>query len=161
MSKIEIFNEISVGRFTKEQLIQQLEAAGVQFNSYASTLFEHSDFSPGDRVERLKLVKVSLKDLGLKNPCSFDTIVSRATNLELKLCPLYLGAYLRLEYLAQPAGPYLTIASMRPELDENYPTGFYIRNWENSLWLRGYRAIGESEWPDENEFIFLKGAQFD
>jgi hypothetical protein len=47
-------------------------------------------------------------------------------------------------------------SSQRAAKAENFPTGFYLRNHEGSLWLRGYRSIGESEWPVENEFVFLK-----
>lgn len=155
VSKLDVFKEISIGGLTREQLIQRLIEAGIQFNEYADALFKHSAFSPGDTVEKVKLVKAKLHDIGLVNPCSFEDIVNRASNLGLKLCPLYLGAFLRLEYLEQPDGPYLTIASIKPEGDENYPNGFYIRNHGNSLWLRGYRAYGRCEWPSENEFIFL------
>ena len=81
---------------------------------------------------------------------------NRAIELGLKLCPLYLAAFLRLEYLDQTEGPYLTIASNKPEIDENFPNGFYIRNFENALWLRGYKADGFSGWPETNEFIFIK-----
>lgn len=35
--------------------------------------------------------------------------------------------------------------------DENYPTGFYIRNFESSLWLRGYRVTGEPECGHRSE----------
>lgn len=62
---------------------------------------------------------------------------------------------LRLEYLNQPDGPYLTVASHRPNEDENFPNGFYLRKFENALWLRGYRADGFSGWPGSNEFIFI------
>ncbi len=75
--------------------------------------------------------------------------------LDLKLCPLYLAAFLRLEYLNQPAGPHLTIASNKPEMNEAYPNGFYIRNFENVLWLRGYKADSFAGWPGENEFVFI------
>ena len=156
MSEPETFKEISVGGLAKEPLIERLVDAGIQFNKYANILFEHHSFSPGPRSETARLVKVKLSDLHLNSPCSFQDIRNRASRSGLGLCPLYLGAFLRLEYLDQSEGPYLTIASPQPENDENYPTGFYIRNFENSLWLRGYRAMGESEWPVDNEFIFLK-----
>jgi|GEM_PF-5547009 len=41
---MEIFKEISVGGTTKDQLINRLIAAKIQFNTYAMTLFEHSAF---------------------------------------------------------------------------------------------------------------------
>jgi hypothetical protein len=76
--------------------------------------------------------------------------------LKLKLCPLSLGAFLRLEFLDQEEGPYLTIASEKLVNDENYPNGFYLRNTENSLWLRGYRASEDYKWSLDNEFVFIK-----
>lgn len=150
-----LFKEISIGGLSKEQLIGQLVAAGIQFNKYANTLFEHPSFSPDEQVSIVKLAKVNLSDLNMQSPCSFQNIVTRAACLGLKTCPLYLGAFLRLQYLNQLEGSYLTIVSPRPENDEAYPTGFYVRNFNSSLWLRGYRVDGEPEWPAENEFVFI------
>lgn len=144
------------GGLPKEALILRLTEAGIQFNKYALDLFEHRDFLPDRKNKSVQLAKVNLAALNLSGPCSYQTVIERASKLGLKLCPLDLAAFLRLEYLDQPAGPYLTIASPKPEEDENFPTGFYIRNSENSLWLRGYRASGDVEWPPQNEFIFLK-----
>jgi len=156
MSGREFFKEIFIGGVRKEQLINELIEAGIRFNKYADILFDHPSFSPGDKAEKVQLIKVKLSDLHLGNPCPFQEIISKGINLGLRLCPLYLGAFLRLKYLDQPQGPYLTIVSAKPENDENYPNGFYIRNFENALWLRGYRTTGNCEWPINNEFIFLK-----
>ncbi len=154
MNKFEIFKEISIGGITKEELLSKLTGAGIRFNKYAEILFDHTQFSPNEKNEKVKLVKVKSSDFNLDNPCSFQEMVKRATASGLKLCPIYLAAFLRLEYLEQPAGLYLTIASAKLENDEDYPSGFYLRNIENSLWLRGYRADDFCEWPAENEFIF-------
>ena len=156
MKKFEIFKELTIGGTTKEQLHQQLISTGIQFNKYANMLFEHPQFSPIERPGNVKLVKIKLSDLEMNSPCSISEMIRRASVLGLKLCPLYLGAFLRLDYLEQPSGPYLTIASARPENDEDYPNGFYIRNYDDTLCLRGYRADDFCEWPSENEFIFLK-----
>lgn len=156
MNNLKNFKEISIGGLTKDQLLQQLDNAGIQFNKYAHTLFEHSSFLPDNKITEVQLVKIKFSDLNLNNPCSYQTILERASKLGLNVCPLYLAAFLRLQYLDQPEGPYLTVASGKPVDDDNYPTGFYIRNLENVLWLRGYRAEGDCEWPNENEFIFLK-----
>jgi hypothetical protein len=156
MSNFEIFKTISIGGITKDQLIKQLIDAGIQFNEYAKILFEHHAFSPINKSEKVKLVKVTLSDLGMDNPCSFQEVVNRASTLGLRICPLYCAAFLRLEYLEQPEGSYLTVASDKPESDENYPNGFYVRNFNKTLWLRGYRATDFCEWPIDNEFLFLK-----
>ena len=154
-NKFEIFKEINIGGLRKEQLIQRLSESGIQFNKYANILFEHSQFSPPSEVEKVKLVKVTLSDLGLTDVCSAEEFSNRAFVLGLKLCPLYLAAFLRLEYLNQLEGSYLTVASRKPNEDENFPNGFYLRNFENVIWLRGYRAENFSDWPENNEFIFI------
>lgn len=154
-NKFNIFTELIIGGLSKEHLVQRLSEAGIQFNKYANTLFEHPQFSPPSETEIVKLVKVTLSDLGLKDTCSAEEFSNRASVLGLRLCPLYLAAFLRLEYLDQPDGPYLTVASQKPNEDENFPNGFYLRNFENALWLRGYRADGFSDWPGSNEFIFI------
>ncbi len=156
MSEQEIFKKISIGGLTKDQLVTRLVEAGIQFNEYAKILFDHPSFSPSHTSEKVNLAKITLSDLGMGNPCSFREIIGRASALGLELCPLYCATFLRLEYLDQPEGPYLTVISAKPQHDENYPNGFYLRNFNKILWLRGYRATDFCEWPMDNEFIFLK-----
>ena len=154
-STFEVFKEIAIGGIGKEDLLLELTQAGVQFNQYANILFDCPEFVPSPETKKVKLVKVTLSSLGLDDSCSFEEFSCRASELGLKLCPLYLAAFLRIEYLNQPNGPYLTVASHKPCGDENIPNGFYLRNFENALWLRGYRADGFSGWPQNNEFIFI------
>lgn len=154
---MEVFKEISVGGKTAEQLIQQLSEKGIQFNKYAHMLFEHPSFSANNETRSDRLFKVNLLDLQLEKPSVFQDIVAKAEDFGLKLCPLHLAAYLRLGYLDQPEGPYLTVASARLESDESYPRGFYVRNLEKTLWLRGYCASDDWEFPLDMEFIFQEG----
>ena len=156
MQNFETFKEITIGGTPKEKLMQNLVANEVKFNKYAEMLFAHTTFAPPIDKEEVSLAKVTLSDFKLDNPCSFQVLVNRATSVGLKLCPLYLAAFLRLNLLDQPEGPYLTVASAKPENEESYPNGFYLRNHENTLWLRGYRADDICEWPKDNEFVFLK-----
>jgi hypothetical protein len=158
---LETFKEIVIGGLSKEELLARLESAGVQFNAYAKILFEDPKFIPPTDEETVKLVKLKFGDLNLTNPLSLAMIIDQALKLGLKLCPLYLGAFLRLEYVDQAAGSYLTIISAELAGDEQYPSGFYIRNFENAIWLRGYRAKGEADWPVDHEFIFMTGSATD
>ena len=159
MNQLAVFKEIKIGEITRDQLIRQLVESGVKFNEYAKMLFEHQYFEPCIYPEKIELVKVTLSDLEMENPCSFEEVINQASIFHLKLCPLYCAAFLRLEYLDQPEGPYLTVVSAKPESGENHPNGFYIRNVNNTLWLRGYCAIGPCQWPLGNEFCFLKSSK--
>lgn len=153
---MEIFKKISIGGITKEQLMTRLLEAGIQFNAYAHTLFQHPSFSFNETIEKMSLVKLKIADLQMTEPCFFPQIIKKAQEVNLQLCPLVLGAFLRLDYLNQPEGPYLTIASLKPESNEDFPNGFYIRNFEGKLWLRGYKASDDYAWPIDSEFIFIR-----
>lgn len=120
MRELETFKEISIGGIIKEQFFGQPVEAGIQFNEYAKILFDHHTFSSINKSEKVQLVKVTLSDLDMDNPCSFQEVVNRALTLGLRIYPLYCATFLRLEYLNQPEGPYLTVASAKPESDENY-----------------------------------------
>lgn len=154
MNRDMFFKNIKVGGLSNEELVLKLSDAGVEFNEYAKTLLDSSYFKVEKKIETVSLVKVNLLELDIKFPCSYNIIVESASSRGFDLCPLYLAAFLRLEFLDQPEGRYLTIASEKPTSDESYPNGFYIRNMEEKLWLRGYRADDDYLWPLESEFIF-------
>ncbi len=96
MTNIQTFKEISIGGLSKNQLLEQLVEAGIQFNRYADTLFEHPSFSPAGKIAKVQLVKIKPSDFNMSNPCSYQAIVSQASSLGFSLCPLYLAAFLRL-----------------------------------------------------------------
>lgn len=150
------FKNIIIGGIPKGTLIRQLSDAGIKFNDYALALFELPEFELPNQQTCIDLVKVSLPQIGLSTPSVFDVIVNQATSQGYSLCPLAVAAYLRLEYMEQPEGPYLTIASKSPVVDPNFPNGFYLRSFENSLWLRGYRASADYLFPAESEFVFTR-----
>jgi len=156
MYDFKVFKHLSIGGLSKAQLIERLVDAGVQFNKYAHTLFEHPAFFVGGEVKQVQLLKVKVSALGISKPSVFQEIVNRASGLGMRPCPLSLGAFLRLEYLDQADGPYLTVASDRPEKDESSPAGVYLRNHDRVLWLRGYCASNDYEWAVDSEFIFLR-----
>ncbi len=68
-----------------------------------------------------------------------DSLV-RAASVRLEPCALEAGPHLRLNYLDQPEGPYLTVASVLLRTDESLPNGFYLRRLADGLWLRGYAS---------------------
>lgn len=150
-----VFKELSIGGEAKDILLDRLISAGIKFNAYAEILFQNPLFSPSEQRSIVNLVKMSLNDMKLENECTYFDIIQRASSIGLKLCPLYLGAFLRLDYLDQPEGLYLTIASYQLGTDGNYPNGFYIRNFDGTNWLRGYKVEGKVDWPRNHEFLFM------
>jgi hypothetical protein len=149
-------SELTIGGVEKEELRRRLASASVSLNAYAEQLFEAPEFTVSAYPRQIALITVSLSDLGLHSGGTLPDIFERASTHGYDLCPLEVAPHLRLEFLDQSPGPYLTIASPRPRPhDMDFPAGFYVRRLDDGLWLRGYRT--DDDWvfpPDFTRFVF-------
>lgn len=147
---------IQIGGLTKQELQQQLRSCQVGMNRYAQILFDDPDFAPAPAPIEVTVVFVSLSDVGLDQGARYDEIVAAASALGLDQCPLEVGPHLRLQYVNQPEGPYLTVASPARSDDPDDPNGFYLRHVDGRLWLRGYEAAASELFePDFSRFAFI------
>ena len=147
---------VQVGGVSKTALLDELGRVGVQMNDYARTLFADDAFvtSADRRDERVAVV--SLAEIGLPDGGTFDEITTAAQAVGLDLCPLEVAPHFRLQYLDQPKGPYLTVASEKLRTDETFPNGLYLRTRDDGVWLRGYCATPDVVFePDFSDFAFL------
>lgn len=148
--------EVRVGGATKDELRRRLDEHSVSLNDYARRLFADSDFTTSDEARDVRVALVSLPEIDLPDGGRFDEILARATMLGLEPCPLEVAPHLRLSYLDQPEGPYLTVASLKLRPGPETPNGFYLRRLEDGLWLRGYESGPENIYPAGfTDFAFL------
>lgn len=148
---------------------QQMNDHDIFMNELGEQLFAAESFSTSAEYLSLETVELTVHDLGLPEGATLSGIFKRANELGLKLCPVELGPCLRLQYLDQPGGRpsqqyqapkgSITVASEILNSDENFPKGFYLRNIEGELWLRGYTADEGHVWAPENHFVFMKSAK--
>lgn len=164
-----ISRTVEVGGLTKSQLIQKLQHYSILINEYGERLLTDNKFTTSDTKYSLQTVELTVSNLGFPNGANTTQIFKRASNLGLELCPLELGAHLRLEYLDQPEGfsdnplqrhqapsGSITIASEILTEDDDYPKGFYLRRINGILWLRGYLANHLHVWNHDDHFIFCQ-----
>ena len=71
---------------------------------------------------------------------------------QVELCPLELAIYLRINFTNQIEGSYLTVASENLQDWREFPNGFYLRSYDDALWLRGYWADTDVIWSTNSEF---------
>ncbi len=148
---------LRLGGTTKHELLSALAHQGVKLNDYARDLFADAAFTTSTETGEVQLVQVSLPDIGLPNGGRFDQIVTHAAEFGLEPCPLEVGPRLRLDYVDQPRGPYLTVASRELRPGPETPNGFYLRHLDDGLWLRGYEAGPENLYPpDFTDFVFVR-----
>lgn len=149
--------ELRVGGFTKAEILERLTEQSVLLNDYARVLFADPAFKTSTEPRDVRLVVVSLPNIGLPEGGNFDDILTKAAHSGLQPCALEIAPHLRLHYIDQPEGPYLTVASLelRPN-DPLTPNGFYLRNLDGRLWLRGYESGPENIYPaDFTDFVFV------
>lgn len=144
---------VEIGGLTKSQLFQKLKQHSILLNKFAEQLFANDKFIVSDKIYSVKTVELKVRDLGFPEGATIPQVYKKAKQLDLKLCPLELGPYLRLNYLDQPEGylgkpawknrsPYgaVKVATEIFSNDVDFPKGFYLRKIEGVLWLRGYIA---------------------
>ena len=156
---------VEVGGLTKEQLREKLTHSSIQLNEYGEKLLSSDHFILSKTKLVLQLIELTVADLGFPDGAALSKIYQRANELGLKLCPLEAVPYLRLQYLDQlegedspknqaPAGS-LTIATKPISEDDDFPKGFYLRNIQGQLWLRGYVADDLHVWNPEDFLSFV------
>lgn len=158
---------IQIGGLTKQQLLKKLGEQGVLINELGLKLFEDERFVASTHVKEIKLVEVTVQELGYKSGAKLEQIFGQACQKGLELCPLETGPYLRLQYLDQseettdalsggnkaPSGS-LTVASPVFSEESQVPKGFYLRKLDDQLWLRGYTSAEQHVFSSADRFVF-------
>ncbi len=80
-------NQIKIGGKSKNKLIENLKKNGVVITSWAKDLFESKDFSVSAKIEKITLVRLKIKDLGLKINLTTENIYREAKKIGLDTCP--------------------------------------------------------------------------
>lgn len=167
---------VRIGGLTKQELLHALRRHDVQLNRAGEALFADDRFTTRKHEENIRVVSVSVSELGFGDGATYDCLVARALELRLVECPLETGPHLRLQWLNQPeAGPgvvatsgqeppgSLTIASPRVDERDDTPKGFYLRRADGVLWLRGFWAQPGHIWGPGARLAFSRehGGEFD
>lgn len=161
---------LRIGSVEKAELQNQLRKAGVCLNALAVQLFDHDGFQTTVEQRTLKVIQVSVAQLGFEQGGTFEQVTANALALGYSLCPLELGPHYRLALADQeedclgrtpsqncaPPGA-VTVASQAISEDDDVPKGFYLRVIEGVPWLRGYRSWPGHIWSQNDVFAFAEG----
>ncbi len=145
---------VEIGGKPKEQLISEMEASGININSYAKSMMDNPDFITGTSYEEVKLVRLTVADLGFKTSATTDQIYERAQALGLELCPPDTGPNYRLKYKDQPLNEWVRIGMKQITDQGGNPDVFNLARYDDGLWLgHGWAKPGYT-WDPDNEFVF-------
>lgn len=153
---------VEVGGKSAEQLISEMEAAGINLSDYArSMLLNKAEFISTKNPEEMTLIRLTVGDLGFKTSATTTQVFERAEELGLELCPPDTGPNYRIKYRNQPLGEYFRIG-MKPISDsDGRPNVFDLGHDGVSLWLSDACATPDSAWRPDSEFVFrLRKSEF-
>jgi hypothetical protein len=145
---------VEIGGKTAEQLIAELEAAGINISDYAKDMLLSKEFVPGKDREEATLVRLTVADLGFRTSATTDQIYERAQALGLELCPADTGPNYRLQNRNQPLNEWISIGMKPIAARDGYPDVFSVERRGGGLWLDSDWARSTDEWSPDSKFAF-------
>ncbi|MFY9493348.1 MAG: hypothetical protein WAP55_02645 [Minisyncoccia bacterium] len=149
---------VEIGGKSAEQLISEMEAAGINISDYTKSMLKNREFVPGKNPEEATLIRLTVADLGLKSSTTTDQIYERAQILGLELCPADTGPNYCLKYrnqpLNQPLDEWIYMGMKQITGSDGHPSVFALDRDGGSLWLNDrWARSGDGREPG-NKFVF-------
>lgn len=147
-------SNLEIGGKTKDELVGELKARGINISEYAQNMLDSPDFTTQPNPEQINLVRLRVRDLGLPNGATTDQIYAKAEEFGLELCPAEVGPHQRLKDGEQSLDDWYWTA-MR-QITDRYgdPNVFDLAHNDDGLWLSNCFAKPDNEWNAGSEFVF-------
>ena len=143
--------ETKIGGQTKDELVREMKAKNIKISDYAKSLLDNPDFKTQANTEDLKLVRLTVEDLGFSNDATTEQIYKRAKEFGLDLCPAEVGPHLRLSY---SGSDWILIAMKQITDRDGYPSIFNLYRYDADLWLYDHSARPVFRWYSSHPFVF-------
>ena len=145
---------VEIGGKSAEQLISEMEAAGINISDYAKSMLKNREFVPGKNPEEATLIRLTVADLGFKSSATTDQIYECAQILGLELCPADTGPNYRLKYRNHPLNERIYIGMKQITGSDGYPNIFELGRRVDGLLLRDSWTEPDGECYSGNKFVF-------
>jgi hypothetical protein len=145
---------VEIGGKSAEQLISEMEAAGINISDYAKSMLKNREFVPGKNPEEATLIRLTVADLGFKSSATTDQIYERAQILGLELCPVDTGPNYRLKYQNQPLNEWIYMGMKQITDSDGDPGVFRLARRDDGLWLDVDWAGPGDGWCPDDVFVF-------
>lgn len=114
-------------------------------------LINSKDFTTSQNTENLKLVRLTVEDLGFPNGATTDEIYQRAEDFGLELCPAEVGPHLGLSY----EGKNWMVIAMKQITDRDGDSRVFCLYWGGGKFsLSTNYAEPSDRWDESYDFIF-------
>ena len=157
MNKFNFWRTLKLGNFrTGSELLEALNQAGCEFDGNCQFALRQPDFEVSAVETEVKLVVLSLRDLGFRDDAIRSDVYKRARKLGFELCPCEVGPQLRLQYKDQPMEESLEIAMEPIAHDCNFSVSLSADENNGKPALRACSNAHNSWWCDIDElWVFI------
>lgn len=142
---------IKINTMTKAKILKALKDKKVNISSYAQSMIDKIDFG---KEEKLNLIKITPKEMGLTGYPTTTQIYEKAKELGYELCPPETALFLRLHYLDQPLYNWIKVGMEPIAGSDGHPGIFRVARGVGGLWLGSYWTRPLREWNPDSEFVF-------
>ena len=154
---------IDIGTFPypSSGLIMQVERSSGCVSEHARALFlDPRSFPPRYYPRKVQLVRVHLREIGIKEYVGYKETLAAAEECGLRLCPAETALQLRVQYNDQPEGEVLWVGTPLLKQCESSPGGlFSVLRRDGVSWLDGLASITGHHWSADEEFVFVRPPQ--
>lgn len=150
--KIQKYN-IEIGGKTKDQIKQELKnRKDIWFGDWAKDLMSKPEFTTSKEIKGLKLIQLTVAELGFPNGATTNEIYKRADKLGLDLCEAEVGPQLRLQSDTKD----WTFIGMKQILgSDGNPRVFRLRSIGGQLRLGSISSAGpDDRWTSDVPWVF-------
>lgn len=141
--------EIKIGVRTKDEIKLALKTEKIKTS--APDLLESSDFIISPHVEEVKLIRLTVGDLGFSLNTTTEKIYAKAEEYDLELCPPEVGPELHLSYRGKG---WMVIAMKQINVPDVGPCVFRLAPYGDDLWLVADPADPPHGWGVDTPFLF-------
>ncbi|HBK35153.1 MAG: hypothetical protein UU08_C0018G0006 [Candidatus Uhrbacteria bacterium GW2011_GWE2_40_58] len=161
---------VEVGGKTREELLRELQAKGVDISDQAKVMMEHENFEKSLRIEdknekdwtkwKLKpaqdmdFIRLSVADLNIQGTTKTDSVYARAQKLGLELVPPDAVPAYRLATLDQAMDDLVYMGMEQIADADGNPSVFYVERYVYGSWLDYDWAYPDRRWSSSSEFVF-------
>jgi hypothetical protein len=143
--------DIEIGGKTKDELIQEMEEKNISFSSWAKDIMNKSSFTTSLETKNLKLVRLTVAEIGFPDGARTKEIYKKADELGLDLCPAEVGSQLRLQYDIKE---WTLIAMNQISDSSGSPRVFNLNSDDGQLGLNTYDAEPGRKWNSDVFWVF-------
>ncbi len=147
--------KIGTGFKDGEDIFDALSAGGYHMSASSKDALSTSAFKTSKIAHEVKIVNVSVAELGFMEGATVKDIYIKATQLGLLLCPAEVAPQMLLQSLER-RDEWVRVAMEPIVTMTGVPVVLSVGDEHNQLWLGTYNAHPESFWLSKERCIFLK-----